>query len=329
MMTRRRWTTLALIVAMVVLLLPIPWRVVDSGNLPGMAWRLDGRLEVDGQPADPPGRWSWLAVGRPQLVVEAIWNRLSPASQDVTDMRRGLATRSPALAEPSAAAIGLRAAGRDVPLGLIVEAREPMHDGLPETARIVAIDGLKLDDRQAWNQVASAWENEVELPTDERDAADEAHMVAFSLPDGRRFTAPGPGLPYRVVSILDTAPVDLEAGITFGFARWLPVDWFRHLSLGSSHGMMVALVAYADEARHDLAQGRHIAGTGGIRGDGIVTRIGGLPRKAQAARRAGADVLLFPASQADQLAGEDLGGMTLVPVRTLSEAIEWLSQPVA
>jgi predicted S18 family serine protease len=106
---------------------------------------------------------------------------------------------------------------------------------------------------------------------------------------------------------------------------WLPdigvVRWARSLALGPSHGLMVALTTYAHAVDGDIAQGRHIAGTGGIRGDGVVTPIGGLPSKARAAKRAGADVLLYPASQAHQLAGFDAGNMLLVPVRTLGDAI--------
>ena len=50
-------------------------------------------------------------------------------------------------------------------------------------------------------------------------------------------------------------------------------------------------------------------------------RIVGVRAKATAAREVGADVLLFPAELADQLAGFDAGGMRLLPVRTLDEAI--------
>jgi hypothetical protein len=323
---RRRWI-LFVCVILVVLALPVPWLHVHSGIVPGTAWRMDGRLEIEGRVIDPPGRWSWLTVGRPKLVGEVLFDAITGTGVPPRDLRHGLRTRSPALLEPSAAAIGLRAAGYDVPLGLIVEVRDPIDPRYPPMARIVSIDGLDLVDRDAWEEARLAWQRRVEGEFDEEDE-DDPRKIAFSLPDGQRFTAPGPGLPYHVINILDTAPAGLEAGISFGFTRYLPVDWFRNLSLGSSHGLMVALVTYSDASRRDLAQGRHIAGTGGIRGDGIVTRIGGLPEKARAAQRAGADVLIFPASQAEELEGEDLDGLTLMPVRTLSEAIDRLSEPL-
>ena len=88
---------------------------------------------------------------------------------------------------------------------------------------------------------------------------------------------------------------------------------------------MVALVAYSYGADHDLARGRTIAGTGKILADGAVGAIGGLRAKAEAARDVGADVLVFPAQQAAQLAGFAAGGMELLPVTTLDEAIAGLA----
>ena len=50
--------------------------------------------------------------------------------------------------------------------------------------------------------------------------------------------------------------------------------------------------------------------------------------KATAARDVGADVMLFPAAQAEQLAGFDAGSMRLMPVASLDEAIAVLHAAV-
>lgn len=127
----------------------------------------------------------------------------------------------------------------------------------------------------------------------------------------------------------DVAPRDLEAGVTGPF-DWVgelaPVDWFRDLSLGGSHGLMVALITYVDATDPGLLAGHHVAGTGGIVADGDVTPIGGLAAKAAAARRAGADILFYPAPQAGDLDEFDAGRMTLVPVAELDDAISWLER---
>ena len=92
-------------------------------------------------------------------------------------------------------------------------------------------------------------------------------------------------MPYRFVDVLER-PVEAVLDVAVG-GRWAlsaPGRWFRNLAVGRSHGLMVALVSYADASGRDLAAGRIIAGTGGIRSDGSVSRVGGLGAKAEAAR---------------------------------------------
>src|SRR5690606_12223002 len=118
---------------------------------------------------------------------------------------------------------------------------------------------------------------------------------------------------------------DLDVTVGGALAGTLPGDWYRNLSLGSSHGLMIALVAYVHGSDHDLARERTIAGTGKILSDGTVGTIGGLTAKARAARDMGADVLIFPAQQKGQLAEFDPGSMRLVPVTSLDDAIDALA----
>jgi hypothetical protein len=346
---------------LIVLLLPVPWLHVVSDNPPGHAWRLNGRLYIDGDAIDPAGDWSWLAVGRPPVVAELLRDRIVGTDSPPADMRRGSRTRSPALSEPAAVAVGLRHAGVDVPMRLLVEASHPQYEGLPERAVITEVAGVELTVRADWDRVVDGWEIARAAASDpssdpSSDLSSDPSPVAssdlssapssgsssvassgetsapptvdFEIRDGRNFSTPGPGLPYDRVDILDLAPVDLDAAISAPLTRLAPVSWFRKLSLGSSHGMMVALMTYTHASGRDLAQTRHIAGTGGIQGDGTVTRIGGLPAKAKAAKRAGADVLFFPASQVGELESFDRDGITLVPIETLDDAIRWLSNPL-
>jgi hypothetical protein len=311
-----------------VLLLPVPWLHVVSDDPPGTAWRLDGRLEINGETIDPPGQWSWLAVGRPQLLGEVVRDHLLSSDPSAADLRRGPITRRPSLSEPAAVAVGLRHAGREVPLGVLIEVRDPLLKGYPQHGFLDAVNGAPVTDRRVWDEVSDSWAGDLAAhggtPT---DGADDAGLT-FRFRSGQRYSAPGPGLPYAEVIVSPTAPDTLSAGITFAATRLLPGDYFRNLSLGSSHGLMVALMAYTHGSGQDLAQGRHIAGTGGILGDGTVLRIGGLLAKAQAANRAGADVLLVPRSQVAELEDVPLPGTTVVPVSSLTDAIEWLVAPV-
>jgi hypothetical protein len=326
-----RWAVRSAIALALVLLLPVPWLHIVSDDPPGTAWRLNGRLMVEGQKVDPPGRWSWLAVGRPAFVGELVYDAVLGGDIEATDMRSESTTLRPALAEPAAAAVGLRHAGRHIPLGLLVEAYGPLHEGLPDRAIITELQGIPLQDRAAWD-LATESLGAADLGSgDEQLALGPPATLSFETRGGAAYTVEreGEGLPYRVVRTLDTAPQGLDARISFQLAEFLPVDWFRELSLGSSHGLMVALTTYAHVSEADLAGGRHIAGTGGIRGDGTVVPIGGLAAKAEAAERAGADVLFYPAAQTPRLLDADTGDMTLVPVSTLAEAIAWLTGPTA
>lgn len=319
--------------------LPVPWLHVVSADPLGHAWRLDGRLYIEGEAIDPGGEWSWLAVGRLPVVAELVRDRIVGTDSPPVDLRRGSRTRSPSLSEPAAVAVGLRHAGIEVPMRLLVEASHPRYDGLPDHVVITEIAGIQLASRGNWEQVVGGWEQAEEqttatsatggTPAVGDGAAVGGPTVDFAIRDGRSFSAPGTRLPYDRIDVLDLAPRELDAAIAGSLTKLAPVSWFRNLSLGSSHGTMVALLAYTHASGNDLAQTRHIAGTGGIRGDGTVTRIGGLPSKARAAKRAGADVLLFPASQADELEAFDSGGITLVPIDTLDDAIRWLANPVA
>jgi len=327
----RRWAIRGALVLVVVLLLPVPWLHVISDDPLGTTWRLNGRLQVNGETIDPPGRWSWLAVGRPALVGEVVRDAVFGSDDPPTDMRGDSMVLRPALAEPAAAAVGLRHAGIDIPLGLLVEAYDPMMEGLPERAILTRLQGVQLTDRAAWDEASAMFEvTETGQDQDGLAAMVPEHLSFETATAGVFQVERTPdGLPYRVVRTLDTAPQTFDARIAFQATELLPVDWFRELSLGSSHGMMVALTTYAHVFEGDLAAGRHIAGTGGIRGDGTVVPIGGLTAKATAAKRSGADLLFYPASQEAMLADFDPGPMALVPIDTLADAIEWLTGPIA
>jgi hypothetical protein len=291
----------------VVLLLPVPWLHVSDDDPPGMAWRLDGRLLVEGEVMDPAGAWSWLTVGRPPHLAEVATDWLVGGGEHTRDLREAPAANRPAINEPTAAAIGLAHAGADISFGLLVEAVGATSERYPERAVVTHVAGIEITDRTAWEAVQARLDG----------------PVVFITEDGAVHTTSGPGLPYRYLHVTDVAD-GVDAAIAGRVSQHAPVAWFRNLALGRSHGMMVALVTYAATTGEDLAAGRHIAGTGGIIANGHVTRIGGLRAKAKAARDTGADVLLYPASQVDDLNGFDPRGMRLVPIDSLEQAISAL-----
>ena len=291
----------------VIALVPVPWLMARTPNPPGMAWRLDGRFQFDGETIDPPGTWYALSAGRPPVVAEVVLSWIHPDVQPPRDMTRGSGFNSPAMAEPAAIAIGLARAGREIELTTVVEVSGPTLPGLPDRAQVARVNGQAITTGDEWSNAISNLGQENELIT--RGGA--VH----------NFT--GAELPYQEVATMGL-PIEASVSLT-GWLRFVPESWYRNLTLGRSHGLILALAAYTHASGEDLAKGRVIAGTGAIRIDGTISTVGGLAAKARAAHRAGVDVFVYPASQRCQgdAVAESLRdhAMTMQPVETLDEAI--------
>lgn len=166
-----------------------------------------------------------------------------------------------------------------------------------------------------WNRLVRLFDPGAPPAARDLRVGDAAHRPVYAEPMaaavGRAAAANG-----GIVPAIEIEPIDAVIG-----GHGPPYSWFRKLSMGSSHSMMVGLVTYAATAGEDLAAGRHVAGTGRLFRDGTVGGIGGLQAKASGARRAGVDVLLVPAVQRDELDGVDLGGMHVLGVSSLDDAI--------
>lgn len=310
---RRRWWArlIALGVGLIlVALLPVPWLVADLDDPPGMAWKLDGRIQFNGRTIDPPGTWVGLTAGRPPLVAEVVRGWLVQDVEEPRDMRQGSTFNSPAVSEPAAIAVGLLAAGVPVDVVTMVEARGPLLEGLPARIVIASVNGRKILTPGDWVASIESLGAENEMTTE----------------DGQILNFSGGDFPYREVATMQV-PTDLDVSLA-GWGRLIPQGLYRNLSLGRSHGLLLALAAYSDATGSTLAAGRTVAATGLIRGDGTISSIGGLAAKARAANRVGADVLFYPAAQQCEQAAilEDLGptAMTMIPVASLGEAIEAL-----
>lgn len=112
------------------------------------------------------------------------------------------------------------------------------------------------------------------------------------------------------------------ATMTYPFTVRLRIDDVG----GPSAGMMFALGIVDKLTPGALTGGRHVAGTGTICGDGQVGPIGGIAQKMSAARAAGATLFLAPAGNCDEVVGHIPGGLDVVPVTTLSGALEVLDR---
>lgn len=90
---------------------------------------------------------------------------------------------------------------------------------------------------------------------------------------------------------------------------------------GSSAGMMFALGIIDELTPGALNGGAKVSGTGEITAAGEVGRIGGIVQKAYAARDSGAEWILLPSGNCDDLYGNVPDGIREVPVDTLDDAL--------
>lgn len=286
---------------MLALLLPLPW--LQGGLQHGTSRPLE--LSIDGV-ASTDGDLRYLTVVGYYPLAEAIADLLvhepGGAPNDLFSLETPDWLR-PVVNEPVAAAMGVRAAGGDTPLWLTITGRLPNGDEVDVdrlNGRPVRTAGDLLGARDLLPS-GSGW---------------------FTTRDGQRFD----GSPSDVLAQVQLRwGSRLEAhttgGIPFGHIAALR-EPIRDLPVGASHTLIVAIAAYEAHGGGDLTRGRVVAGTGELDPlTGAVGRIGGLPLKAEAAWRDGVEVLLYPASQSDELVPVSTPGMRRIPVATLDEAI--------
>jgi PDZ domain-containing protein len=90
---------------------------------------------------------------------------------------------------------------------------------------------------------------------------------------------------------------------------------------GPSAGLMFALAVVDKLTPGELAGGRFVAGTGAIDAYGTVTPINGIPFKMRRARDEGATVFLVPGANCAEAVATNPGGLQLVRVGTLHDAV--------
>ena len=111
-------------------------------------------------------------------------------------------------------------------------------------------------------------------------------------------------------------------GVGEYYSAGFPIDFTLEDIGGPSAGLMFATGIVDKLTAEDLADGRHIAGTGTIEPDGTVGPIGGIRQKLAGARAAGATLFLMPADHCVEAAGHIPDGLTVTPVTTLAEGVE-------
>jgi len=139
--------------------------------------------------------------------------------------------------------------------------------------------------------------------------------------------------PTRQVGIVtresnDNLPKRAIVGITAGVEHLFPFTIDIRLADvgGPSAGMMFALGIIDELTPGNMTGGRFVAGTGTIEDNGKVGPIGGISLKTIGARDMGARYFLTPADNCEEAAKDVPGGLTLVKVKTLDDALTALTE---
>jgi PDZ domain-containing protein len=91
---------------------------------------------------------------------------------------------------------------------------------------------------------------------------------------------------------------------------------------GPSAGLVLAMGTVDQLTPEHLIDGRHVAVTGTIDGEGTVGPIGGIDKKMVAARAAGAELFLAPSGNCDEVVTSTPEGLSVARVNSLTEAID-------
>ena len=110
-------------------------------------------------------------------------------------------------------------------------------------------------------------------------------------------------------------------GLDMQYQGDLSVDFAQTGIGGPSAGMMFSLAIVDMLTPGAITQGKQIAGTGTIDGEGNVGPIGGITHKLVGAKNVGATLFLAPKSNCDEVIGNIPNGLIVVPVETLTQAV--------
>jgi PDZ domain-containing protein len=115
-----------------------------------------------------------------------------------------------------------------------------------------------------------------------------------------------------------------QLGVSVGlfFTPDFDIDFTLQDVGGPSAGLMFATGIVDKLTLEDLTAGGHVAGSGTIDPEGNVGGVGSIRQKLAGARDAGAELFLLPERQCAEAEGHIPDGLTVVPVTTLTEAID-------
>jgi PDZ domain-containing protein len=217
--------------------------------------------------------------------------------------------------QETAKVAALRKTGHEVPETVVVDSvleGAPADGVLKPGDVVVSVDGTVIETPQDVVDAVRAHSPgesvEFVLRRDGRDLTETIRTEAAE-DDGRAIVGFSPAVGYEF-------PIEVDVNIDERIG-------------GPSAGMIFALAIYDTLTPGALLDGMHIAGTGEISAAGEVGPIGGIQQKIAAAAEDGATLFLAPTDNCDEAVHSNNGGMRVVPIATLDDAIAAVEAAVA
>lgn len=340
--TALSWTLGALIVALLIFALPIPYVRLSPGPVFNTIGTIDGTplITISGTEVYPPeGELNMTTVsenGGPTgylIVGDALAGWLAPDTavvprsqmypEELTAQQvraRNRAAFSASQSDAIAAALGhLGIDASPVVIVRAVTVGSPAEGELEPGDLVLSVDGQPV--ASPAEVVAAVRDRAIGDPVTVTARRGEETVVAELTTVGSTPTAPD-GSPDP-----QAAPVPI-IGAAIGVAVDPPfdIDFVIDRVGGPSAGLMFTLGIVDLLTPGSLTGGRVIAGTGTIGPDGSVGPVGGVRHKIAAARDAGSEIFLVPAGNCEDAAAASPGSMRLVVVASLAEAVQALEQ---
>lgn len=322
-MRRLLFLTGILILAAAAVWVPLPLLALT----PGPARAVDQGIELSGPTDDLQGAFLLTAVQLENPTTLEAAGMLVDEERELVSRRRVVppgvdvdefARRQERVFQESmrvAAAVGQRAAGRDVTVEgdgatvVTVLPGAPAEGHLENGDVITAVDGQEVQlASQLPVLLATRRAGDAVTLTVERD--DQEQQVDIELGRVEQIERPGLGIAAQTRNRSIELAVDIE----------VDVDRLG----GPSAGLMAALAVYDLLDDGDVLAGRTIAGTGTIDPSGNVGPVGGVTQKVAAAVDEGATLFLVPSSLVDEAREAAGGAIDVLGVETFDDALEQL-----
>lgn len=181
--------------------------------------------------------------------------------------------------------------------------------------KVLAIDGIDIETYADLSRIIDNkyFGDKLEIKVENDSQTYMREAVIINVGDNKRIGI----LPAVIRQFVTEPPIELSIGAS---------------ESGPSGGLMISLAVYDALTDIDITGGLTIVGTGTIDLEGNVGEIGGIEYKIKGAVRKKADIFFVPAGdnyeEAKKLVEKNKYKITLVPVSTFDEALEYLMKNV-